>query len=55
MQILCHLIFYKRYWSEVHTKHENLFSMSLESEQARQRAIAVHYIRNIYLFTCLFI
>ena len=29
--------FIYRYWSQLHTKHENLFSISLESEERQGR------------------
>ena len=29
--------FIYRYWNQVHTKHENLFSIWLESEQKQDR------------------
>ena len=37
MQFTVSFEFTYRYWTQVHTKLENLFSMSLESEQKQGR------------------
>ena len=42
-------------FDQVHTKHENLLSVPLESEQTRQRIIAVHCNRGIYLSVYLYL
>ena len=34
---VCLLNLYNIYWNQVHTKHENLFSISLVSEQKQAR------------------
>ena len=52
MQFNLSFEFIYRYWNQVHTKHENLFSISLESDQKQGREymqfIAVGVF--IYLF-----
>ena len=37
MQFTTSFEFIYRYWNQVRTKHENLFSLSLESEQKQGR------------------
>ena len=37
MQFTLSFEFIYRYWNQVHPKHENLLSISLESEQKRGR------------------
>ena len=37
MQFTVPFDFIYRYWNQVHTKHENLFSISMESEQKHGR------------------
>ena len=37
MEFIVSLKFIYRYWTQVHTKHENLFGISLESEGTQVR------------------
>ena len=37
MQLTLSFDFIYRHWNQLHTKHENLLSMSLESEQKQSR------------------
>ena len=49
---LCLLNLYNRYWNQAHTKHENLFSISLISEQKQAREemqfVAVEVFINLF-------
>ena len=43
-----------RYWNQVHTKHANLFSILVESEQKQDRINAIHRSKDIYLSVYLY-
>ena len=47
--LLCLLNLYNRYWNQVHTKLENLFSISLVSTEISHRRNTVRSSRGIYL------
>ena len=52
MQFAVSFEFIFKYWNQVHTKHENLFSISLESEekQSRKQMQFIVVVVFIYLF-----
>ena len=48
--------FIYRYWNQLHTQHENLLSIPLESEQKQGGGInAVHCNKGIYLSVRLYL
>ena len=65
MQFTVPFGFMYRYWNQLHTKHENLFSISLESEQNQGTeklqfvAVEVFIYSPVYLYLiielCLFV
>ena len=49
--LLCLLNLYNRYWNQVHTKHENLFSILVSKQkQAREKMQLIEVEVFIYLF-----
>ena len=53
MQFNLSVEFIYRYWNQVYTKLENLFSISLESEQKQGRELMQFIVVDVFI--CLFI